>query len=66
MSWQDIKDWLNTMDEMELAQPAFVFRNEFMRADGYHSSDEKIIGTTSKKTNTGFLAPRLIGETRKT
>lgn len=66
MSWGDVKEWLDSMDEKELAQPAYIYREEFGRQNGWsHTTEEQIVGTKTKTLNTGFETPRLIGETYK-
>ncbi len=62
MSWQDVKDWLHSMNEKELAQPAFVYTRDHLTTGGNHTNEEKIVGTKTKRLNTEFEAPRLIGE----
>ena len=63
MSWQDVKDWVDSMDAKELAQAAFIYTSVFIRPGGNHSDEQKIVGTRTKTQYGGFEAPRLIAET---
>lgn len=61
MSWQDVKDWVNSMNQHELNQSAIIYTSEFVKSDGRHSNEQKIVGTKKKRIGESHV-PRMIAE----
>ncbi len=53
MSLQDVKDWVNSMNQQQLAQVAYVWTD---------AGPERIVGTTITNLPGGYKVPRLVGE----